>query len=161
MTQRIGCRVASIFALLACLMAGPLVAQEEPQLSISKYGVGTAVEDRELQGKGDRFDEGVRVWFWTLITGGTPDDRISHVWLHDGKEVVTVGLSVGGDHWRTWSNKTLHPGSAGNWVVEARGVDGNVLARAEFTCVATGDGGGGSSTADLRPTPRVRPVVAD
>jgi hypothetical protein len=74
--------------------------------------------------------------FWTLVVGGSAGDRISHVWLRDGEEMLAVGLAIGGPHWRTWSNKTLHTGSAGSWAVEARDAEGRVLARDEFTCVA-------------------------
>ena len=104
------------------------------QLSIQDYGVGTHVENRELKGKGETFDPGRQVVFWTRVLGGSQGDRVQHVWIHEGKEVISVGLAVGSSHWRTYSRKTLHAGSAGNWAVEARTSTGEVLARAEFTC---------------------------
>ena len=78
--------------------------------------------------------EGSEVVFWTLIEGGASGDSVDHVWIREGEEVVTVGLAVGSAHWRTWSKKTLYPGSAGSWSVEARDRDGQVLASVSFTC---------------------------
>lgn len=103
-------------------------------LSISDHGVGTAVENRQLVGRSDRFAEGTQVWFWTNVTGGTRGDRIDHVWLQDGVEKLRIPLNIGGSRWRTQSSKTLHAGAAGDWAVEARDDQGRVLARTDFVC---------------------------
>jgi hypothetical protein len=108
-------------------------ADEASGIRVTEYGVGTAVKDRELVGRGESFAEGTRVWFWTRVVGGAEGDRIHHVWIRDGKE-VSIGLAIGGPHWRTFTSKTLHPGSVGAWAVEARDAAGAVLARQEFAC---------------------------
>jgi hypothetical protein len=74
------------------------------------------------------------VYYWTRVVGGSEGDRIRHVWLHGGEEVVSIGLNVGGSHWRTYSSKMLPAGSTGAWAVEARDENGRVLSREEFTC---------------------------
>ena len=104
-------------------------------LSIPDHDVGTGVENRQLVGEGDHFDEGTQVWFWTRVEGGQAGDSIDHVWLHNGVEAFRMPLKIGGARWRTQSAKTLHAGSAGNWAVEARDADSRVLARHEFVCV--------------------------
>ena len=104
-------------------------------LSIPDHDVGTGVENRQLVGEGDQFDEGTQVWFWTRVEGGQAGDSIDHVWLHNGVEAFRIPLKIGGARWRTYSAKTLHAGSAGNWAVEARDADSRVLARREFVCV--------------------------
>ena len=104
-------------------------------LRITEYGVGTAVENRQLVGQSDRFTEGTRVWFWTRVQGGTRGDRIDHVWLREGVEATRVSLEIGGPSWRTYSTQTLYAGAAGDWAVEARDDAGRVLARSEFVCV--------------------------
>jgi cytoskeletal protein RodZ len=104
-------------------------------LSIAEYGVGTAVENRYLVGRNDRFTAGTRVWFWTRVQGGTRGDRIDHVWLHEGVEATHLSLKIGGSNWRTYSAQTLYSGVAGDWAVEARDEAGRVLARSEFVCV--------------------------
>jgi cytoskeletal protein RodZ len=104
-------------------------------LRITEYGAGTALENRQLVGQGDRFTEGTRVWFWTRVQGGTPGDRIDHVWLREGVEATHISLEIGGSSWRTYSIQTLFAGAAGDWAVEARDDAGRVLARSEFVCV--------------------------
>lgn len=140
MRFRASLRAGAILGLMACIAVWPLPAQEESEIRVEKHGVGTAVIDRELEGETDRFEEGEQAWFWTLVVEGRDGDRINHVWLHEGEEKVSVGLSIGGPRWRTYTRKKLYAGSAGSWVVEARALDGRVLARQEFTCeVAGGD----------------------
>jgi cytoskeletal protein RodZ len=102
---------------------------------IAEYGVGTAVENRQLVGQSDRFTEGTRVWFWTRVEGGSPGDRIDHVWFREGVEATHISLEIGGSSWRTYSIQTLFAGAAGDWAVEARDDAGRVLARSEFVCV--------------------------
>jgi hypothetical protein len=128
--------VVAIVTLVLLVPALPAVAQEQAKLSISESGVGSGVEERSLVGVADRFRVGDQVWFWTRVTGGEDGDRIRHVWLQDGEEKLSVGLTLGGSHWRTWTRKTMHPGSAGAWTVEARDMAGNVLATTGFVCVA-------------------------
>ncbi len=106
---------------------------EPALLSVPDHGVGTAVKNRELVGEAERFRDGTQVWFWTHVVGGAPGETIDHVWLHDGREATRMALSLGGSGWRVQSAKTLHPGSAGAWAVEARDARGRVLARREFT----------------------------
>lgn len=105
------------------------------RLHITEFGVGTGIGNRRLVGEGDRFVEGTQVWFWTRVLGGEPGETIRHVWQHEGHESSWVPLTLGGDHWRTQSRKTLREGSAGRWAVEAVDGEGRVLARREFVCV--------------------------
>jgi transcriptional regulator with XRE-family HTH domain len=109
--------------------------EEAPTLSISEHGVGRGIENHRLIQPDDRFEVGTQVWFWTRVTGGSPGDRIHHVWLREGREVQSLTLPIGASSWRTHSSKSLLPGSAGSWVVEARDDEGNVLARDAFACV--------------------------
>ncbi len=104
-------------------------------LGIPDHGVGTGIENRQLVGRSDRFSEGTEVWFLTHVQGGSTGDTIHHVWLRQGVERWRIALRVGGSRWRTYSAKKLHPGSAGDWAVEARDDAGHVLARRDFLCV--------------------------
>jgi cytoskeleton protein RodZ len=106
----------------------------ESKLSVSEFGVGTGVVDRELVGRSQRFAAGTRVWFWNRVLGGSPGTKIQHVWLREGREVGVIDLDIGGSHWRTQSRWTLPADCAGSWSVEARDSGGRVLAKAEFAC---------------------------
>ncbi len=124
--------VAVLVAIAAAV--GASIAEDAGNLQVTRAVTGSGVEDRVVVGESDTFPEGSEVVFWTLIEGGASGDSVDHVWIREGEEVVTVGLAVGSAHWRTWSKKTMHPGSAGAWSVEARDRDGKVLATAAFTC---------------------------
>ena len=109
----------------------------EPDLAtieIQQQGVGTGIRDRTLVGESDRFDEGTAVIYWTRVIGGASGDVIHHVWIHEGREMTRIELTLGGSHWRTHSRKTLWPGSAGSWTVEARDADGRVISSRSFDC---------------------------
>jgi hypothetical protein len=121
-------------AIAGLVLAASIGLVVSGQLEVVDHGVGRDVVDRELVDAGTEFEVGVKVWFWNRIRGGARGDRIRHVWLRDGEESLSVELELGGPAWRTWSNKTLHPGSEGEWAVEVRGPDGAVLARQEFRC---------------------------
>ncbi len=118
-------------------------APEEPvtevatasNLTITKFGVGTGVADRQLVGESDSFREGQTVWFWTRVTGGSAGDAIEHVWIREGVRQGSIALNIGGSHWRTQSRRIMREGSAGSWTVEARDSEGRVLATSSFTCL--------------------------
>jgi cytoskeletal protein RodZ len=105
------------------------------RLAVSEFGVGTDVINRQLVGQSDRFATGTRVVFWTRVLGGRRGDTIRHVWIREGRPIGTIELNVGASHWRTQSRWTVRQG-AGQWAVEARDAQDQVLARAEFACVA-------------------------
>ncbi len=112
----------------------PVGSPEPSGLVIPHHGVGTGVVNHQLIGEAERFAEGTQVWFWTWIGGATSGQTIHHVWLHEGREMLSVPLRLGGVRWRTQSYKTLHPGTTGHWAVEARDETGRVLARQDFQC---------------------------
>ena len=109
----------------------PPTSDTNARLSVTEFGVGTGVENRALVGKGEIFNRGDSCAFWTRVVGGRDGDEISHLWLHDGKVAMSVSLPIGASHWRTYS--TLQPGSAGDWIVEARDAENRLLARSTFS----------------------------
>jgi cytoskeletal protein RodZ len=115
----------------------PAADTTSSELEVSRYGVGTGIRNHELVGGAEEFVEGTRVAFWTRVLGGRPGDVIRHVWFHEGEVIMRADLSVGSANWRTYSRRTLVDG-VGRWVVEARGPQGELLARQEFLCVPGG-----------------------
>ncbi len=105
------------------------------ELSVPNHGVGTAVVERNLVGRADRFPEGSDVVFWTRVLGGGEGATIVHVWSHESGWTRRAILPVRAAHWRTFSRRTLEPGLLGQWSVEAQDPEGRVLARLEFTAV--------------------------
>jgi len=103
-------------------------------IRITESDVGTGVINHRLVGQGTRFEEGSIVFFFSRAVGGSAGQTLQHVWRHEGRIIQSIELPVGSADWRTYSTKTLR--KRGNWSVEARGADGRVLARADFTCEA-------------------------
>lgn len=101
-------------------------------LTVAEFGIGQRIVQHDLAARVDRFDQWDVARFWTRVTGGEPGDLIRHVWLREGRVVQSIELELGAADWRTHSRKTL--GQPGQWAVEARDLDGRVLARAAFTC---------------------------
>jgi len=121
--------------------APPVVEQEPPPpdgaLSITEFGVGSGIANRQLVGRSESFSEGSTVWFWTRVVGGSPGETIRHVWRREGQEATVIELKIGGSHWRTQSRQNMRQGSSGRWSVEAQDAQGRLLARAEFNCLPT------------------------
>jgi hypothetical protein len=104
-------------------------------LQVPHDGLGTAVEKRVLKGEAESFPAGTTVFYWTRVLGGKPGDRIRHRWTFDGKS-ISIGLAIGGSHWRTYSSKRLDPDQLGEWTVEALDAEDKVLASKKFLCTA-------------------------
>jgi len=133
-----GPAVHELSALLQRAQGETMTAVEgERRLSITDFGVGTRIVHHQLENQAEYFEEGTQVWFWTRVLGGEAGEPIWHIWLHENREIGSVELILGGPHWRTQSRRTLHSGSAGRWVAEARDSAGLVMARQEFTSVKT------------------------
>jgi len=64
-----------VLVTMSLLAATPALAE----ISVGEFGVGTAIEQRELKGKAESFPEGSKVFFWTRVLGGADGDRIHHV----------------------------------------------------------------------------------
>ena len=111
-------------------------AEADQLVTITDHGVGTAVENRQLVGRGRSVHRRARkCGSGPVCAAAHPGETIDHVWLREGVEATRVSLTLGGAHWRTHSGKMLWPDSAGDWAVEARDGEGRVLARREFVCV--------------------------
>jgi cytoskeletal protein RodZ len=116
------------------LAARPDTRLGNDKLQVSELGVGTNVLDHRLVGRADRFPDGTRVFFWTVVVGGQRGQVVRHVWYQGGRAVMRIDLPIGAAHWRTRSSLVLPGGSAGPWTVEARTTDGRLLARNDFLC---------------------------
>jgi hypothetical protein len=126
---------AALVVLLLALVLSPVSGEELPEPGIKVEGaLGSEVVERELRGEAETFPEGGRVYYLTRVSGALPGGRLLHVWYHGGEERATVELTLGGEAWRTWSYKTMHPGSKGAWRVEAVDEEGRTLHSVEFTC---------------------------
>lgn len=106
--------------------------QPAAAVKVEKIVNAAAVEKREPVGEAVSFAAG-KVYTWTRVTAENVPARIKHVYYKDGKKAAEIELSVNTSPCRTWSAKTVTPGS---WKVEVTDEAGNVLTSAEFTVTA-------------------------
>lgn len=98
-------------------------------VKVEKIVNASAVEKREPVGEAVSFAAG-KVYTWTKVTSENVPARIKHVYYKEGKKAAEIELAVNTSPCRTWSAKTVTPGS---WKVEVTDEAGNVLTSAEFT----------------------------
>ncbi|GAB6064099.1 hypothetical protein JCM30394_28300 [Deferrisoma palaeochoriense] len=102
-------------------------------IAVARSAFCRAVEAREPVGEATVFPADVgEVTFFTQIVGAGEADQVLHVWIYDGREMAIVPLDVEGPSWRTWSTKRILPEWKGDWIVEVRTVDGEVVHEARM-----------------------------
>ena len=118
--------------LAVVLMSGlALPRQATAQVTVDVQ-VAADIVDRMPSNPANTFPVDVgEVVCWTLVEGGA-DMTIQHIWIHDEME-FPVALQVGGSPWRTWSRKTIPEAWAGDWRIEIRDEQGNLLDTVSFT----------------------------
>lgn len=130
-------RILAMAAATAMIATAPATAQDaEPQsdVEVTRAVVATGVADREPVGEATSFAATAgTLYFYTVLEGDFPEQRIEHVWLHEGEEVARVGLNARGPRWRTWSTKTLPADPAGDWTVRVLDASGTELESVDFT----------------------------
>ena len=124
-----------LFVILGSfLLASTLAAaqKESPKgLKVEKAVAATSVENREPVGVAKEFNASVgQVSCWTEVLAETVPAKIKHVWYFDNQQVYEISLDVNYPRTRTWSTKTIKPGS---WRVDVTDETGTVLTSVSFT----------------------------
>ncbi len=119
--------------LLVAETPAPVIS-EETTIRILDAGFGVGVRNRELQDRGEIFGAGDRVYFWMELEGLTAGQVLTHAWIFRGRAVQEIELTMKGEHWRSWSYKTIFPGLEGAWLLELRDDAGRLLGSWSFHC---------------------------
>ncbi len=108
----------------------PDTAPARESIRIQRMAVGTAIDNQEISGAGSDFKASVgKVYCWNKVTTKAPPTRFKHVWYADGHQEASITLEVQYPTVRTWSTKSIWPGS---WKVDAVDESGTVLSSVEF-----------------------------
>ena len=119
-------------ALTALLTPPSALAQTE--LTVVESAIARDVVDRAPVDVNTMFSADVgRLYCWTRIDGAEEATTVHHVWFHGDEERADLELRVGASSWRTWSNKAIPLQWTGEWRVEVRDAEGNVLETIRFT----------------------------
>lgn len=94
-----------------------------------------SIKNREPFEEKESFFLWEKASFFTEITDIGSESYVYHVWSYYGFETLekkaTIKLKVMGNHWRTWSIKTLS--NEGEWNIKVIDKNGNVLAEKDFS----------------------------
>jgi hypothetical protein len=112
---------------LTALSFLPLAAFTEG-LQVTEAKLGKGIQDRAIAEESSSFAVNDKVYLVLKLTGG-PSDPIKVTWK-TGDATDSVTLKVGGNPWRTWSNKTAW--KAGDWTVTVTDAGGQVLKELTF-----------------------------
>jgi hypothetical protein len=109
---------ALTLVLLSALATVRVAAQETEGPTVDA-SVGTAVQDRALQGAADSFPATVgTVYCFAKIGKVQPGTEFEFVWYHGTDEVGRVKFTPKASPWRTWSSKIIPPEATGDWRVD-------------------------------------------
>jgi hypothetical protein len=112
---------------------GETAAKEGPGFAIARLVVGTGVENREPVGVAETFPASTeKVYCFLEATNIAQDTEVFFVWFQGEKEIWKIGLPLKmGPKWRTNASKNLG-GLPGDWKVEIKDADGNLLQDVKF-----------------------------
>jgi hypothetical protein len=111
---------------VSLIAAAPATRQQAPSVEIA---IGKSVQAGMATDTSSAFDAAVgQVAGWTRVTGLAAGSKITHAWIR-GADTSKVELNIGGSPWRTYSRKTVSPGS---WTLEVWDADGKKLGSRTF-----------------------------
>jgi hypothetical protein len=101
--------------------------------TVSKFAVGTGVENRELVGESQSFPaETETVYCFLDAKDIAANIKVVFVWFYNEKEANRTTLTLKqGSRWRTWAAKGV-AGRKGDWKVELQYTNGTVVTSLPF-----------------------------
>ena len=122
------------FALTLCLLM--FFGSAGWCLEIADSVITTAVEDRAPVDRIEVFSAADgRLFCFTRVVGAEEPTEILHLWYHEDQLRSRVLLPVRSPDWRTWSSKKFSPEWRGEWRVEIRDAEENLLESLRFTLI--------------------------
>jgi hypothetical protein len=126
--------------VIVALVAAAVAPAAASGLKVSDAVICRDVQDRTPIEPGDSFPSDVgKLFCFTRILGAQEETQVTHVWFLNDRQISLVNLKVGSPNWRTWSSKNILPEWVGDWKVEIRDADGNVIHTLEFTTYKPGE----------------------
>lgn len=126
------------FIMAAASYPGEVAVPAAPEVDLA---IGYKIRGRDLEAVDaeNLYFEGETVVAWSAVSG-LPSGFIEHIWSRDGVEIARHYLPVGaGRRWRTW---TRHRVDAGEYTVQVRAPDGQLLRELRFEVEGAMEGEG-------------------
>ena len=105
---------------------------------VTRAVLTVAVEDREpvdvlvSDVYTNQFND--QLYFFTEISDITPQ-QVSHVWFFNGVQIIEIMLDITSTHFRTYSSKTIDEQQMGDWQVQLRDSNQQILAQKTFRII--------------------------
>lgn len=124
----------ALFLSAICITAARAAEPAATKPTVTRLAVGTAVEDRTLEGAAGEFTADVgAVWAHVTVENRAAPTVLTVIWRHGDEERARIDLDVGASpRWRTWARKRIRPRDIGRWQVEIRDAAGALLATESF-----------------------------
>ncbi|MCP4715678.1 MAG: DUF2914 domain-containing protein [Deltaproteobacteria bacterium] len=123
-------------AMTLLILTTPASALDTPHresLRIGNTALCRGVIDRTPVEPGDIFPADVKeLYCFTQVLGAPGETEISHIWFYRDRKVSRIFLPVKSTNWRTYSKKTIPQGASGEWKVEIRSQNGDLLKQIYF-----------------------------
>lgn len=123
-------KIRALLVILVMLVGLPVNAAA---LEVEEATITTLVSERVPVDSIQTYPATVeQLYCFTRVAGAIDDTSIIHVWYRNNAEMARIELPVRSGNWRTWSAKTIFPGSDGNWRVDILDAGGTVLTSVAF-----------------------------
>lgn len=103
--------------------------------AVKRFVLAPSVSNNEPKGSLDKMPVdargGAEVAAFSEVNG-LKGEVLEYRWLHEGKQVLRIRVSVGAKRWRSHSTKRIYEKMKGSWRVELRDSAGNLLANTDF-----------------------------
>lgn len=102
--------------------------------TVKRATMTSGLENREPVDENSEFDNSIgKVFCFSEIETDESPTTVTHVWFYGEKIMAEVSLQINGKRWRTKSSKNILKSWTGDWKVEIRDQEGNVLKELKFT----------------------------
>ena len=106
------------------------------ELLVAEATLARGVAGRQPIGRTQRFEVGEKAWAWVTMNNQGDATKITMLWRREGQVRSRMTLEVGqSPRWRTWSRHTLRPSDVGQWTVEVRDHDGDLIETLGFEVI--------------------------
>src|SRR3989337_579487 len=122
------------FFLLALIIVFtfPLASKATEGIFVEEAAVATSIKDLVPEGVAEPFPSNVgKLYCYSLVMNGQ-GASIIHKWYYEEDLVAAIPLAIKYPSHRTYSVKTIFPGTKGEWRVEVTKEDGTILKTVKF-----------------------------
>src|SRR3972149_3626844 len=107
--------LAAMLMVFSFHLASLAAAANPEEISVKEAAVASSIKDLAPEGAAKNFPSNAgNLYCYSLIINGQ-GSSIVHKWYHKGNLRAAVPLAIRYPRHRTYSKKTVFPGSAGDW----------------------------------------------